>query len=108
MNPSAKSLADLKGREEMGREITGHTRKCCGESTTPVMCSKKCGKNSRDPEMYRYLFGFFLKKLHLVVIFHSFMVGVAFLLIEDLGKIMHSNFQNKLFVACCVCESRFT
>ncbi len=25
MNPSAKSLADLKGREEMGREIT--TRK---------------------------------------------------------------------------------
>ena len=37
----------------------------------------------------------FLKNgfLHLVVIFHSIMVGVAFLLIEDLGKIMFSNFQ---------------
>ncbi len=37
-----------------------------------------------------------------MVIFHSIMVGVAFLLIEDLGKIMYSNFQNKLLVTVCV------
>ncbi len=63
MNPSAKSLADLKGREEMGRGITGHTRKCCGESTTLEMCSKKCGKKFQGFGRYKYLCGyFFLKK----------------------------------------------
>ncbi len=46
----------------------------------------------------------FLKNgfLHLVVIFHSIMVGVAFLLIEDLGKIMYSNFQKAVCGLLCV------